>query len=43
VSRIQRLGATRTRSRPKPQFQHTEKTGAYVVKDRAGGINWYRY
>jgi hypothetical protein len=26
-----------------PKFKHTEETGAYVLKDGKGGINWYRY
>lgn len=30
-------------SRGDPEFKHTEKTGAYVVQDGKGGINWYRY
>jgi hypothetical protein len=24
-------------------WKHNEKTGAFVVKNRRGGINWYRY
>ena len=40
-------GISRVRLRNKPrtksQFQHNEDTGAYVLKDRRGGINWYRY
>jgi len=27
----------------KPTFKHTEDTSAYVLKDRKGGINWFRY
>ena len=40
---MERLGATRTRAGPKPKFIHDEHTGAYVVKEGSGGINWYRY
>jgi hypothetical protein len=28
--------------RPKPKFRHKENR-AYIVKDRKGGINWYRH
>jgi uncharacterized protein YigE (DUF2233 family) len=27
---------------PKPKFRH-EENGVYVIKDRKGGINWYRH
>ena len=27
----------------KPQFKHTEETGAYIRKKGRGGIDWYRY
>jgi hypothetical protein len=27
----------------KPTFKHNEETGAYVLKEGKGGINWYRY
>ncbi len=39
---ISRAGL-RNKPRTKPQFQHNEDIGAYVLKDRRGGINWYRY
>jgi hypothetical protein len=27
----------------KPVFKHDENTGAYILKEGKGGINWYRY
>jgi hypothetical protein len=27
----------------KPVFKHDENTGAYVLKEGKGGINWYQY
>jgi len=27
----------------KPVFKHNENTGAYVLKEGKGRINWYRY
>jgi hypothetical protein len=27
----------------KPVFKHDENTGAYVLKEGKGGMNWYRY
>jgi transposase len=27
----------------KPTFKHDEETGAYILKEGKGGINWYRY
>src|SRR6266536_1446753 len=40
---MRRLRATTTISGRKPQFKHDENTGAYVLKEGKGGINWYRY
>jgi hypothetical protein len=40
---IQRLRATSTMLGRKPTFKHNEETGAYVLKEGKGGINWYRY
>jgi transposase len=38
-----RIHITRNQSGPRAQFKHTEETGAYVVKEGRGGINWYNY
>jgi DDE superfamily endonuclease len=43
VYSIERLHATRAQSGPKAQFKHTEKTGAYILNEGKGGVNWYRY
>lgn len=40
---MERIHITRNQPGRKAQFKHTEETGAYVVKDGKGGINWYRY
>jgi transposase len=40
---IRRLRATTTIPGRKPQFKHDENTGAYVLKEGKGVINWYRY
>ena len=40
---IHRLHTTRAQSGPRAQFKHTEKTGAYVLNEGKGGVNWYRY
>ena len=40
---IRRLRATTTVPGRKPVFKHNENTGAYVLKEGRGGINWYRY
>ena len=39
---MSRIGL-RNKPGKQPQFKHTEKTGAFVVKEGKGGINWYRY
>jgi hypothetical protein len=39
---VARIG-TRNKPGRKPQFRHTEETGAYVLKEGHGGINWWRY
>ncbi len=33
----------RNQSEPRAVFVHNENTGAYVVEDGQGGINWYIY
>jgi hypothetical protein len=40
---MQRIHITRNQPGPRAQFKHTEETGAYVVKEGKGSINWYRY
>jgi hypothetical protein len=40
---IRRLRATSTMPSRKPTFKHNEETGAYVLNEGKGGINWYRY
>jgi len=40
---LRRIHITRNQSGPRAQFQHTEDTGAYVLNEGKGGINWYRY
>ena len=42
-SGIRRLRATSTIPGRKPVFKYDENTGAYVLKEGKGGINWYRY
>jgi hypothetical protein len=42
-SGIRRLQATSTMPGRKPVFKHDENTGAYILKEGKGGINWYRY
>ena len=42
-SGIRRLQATSTMLGRKPVFKHDENTGAYVLKEGKGRINWYRY
>jgi len=38
-----RIHITRNQSGPRAEFKHTEDTGAYIVKEGRGGINWYNY
>ena len=40
---MKRIHITSNQPRPCAEFKHDETTGAYVVKDRRGGINWYRF
>ena len=40
---MKRIHITRNQPGKRAQFKHTEETGAYVLKDGKGGINWYRY
>jgi hypothetical protein len=40
---LRRIHITRNQRGPRAQFRHTEDTGAYVLKEGKGGINWYRY
>jgi hypothetical protein len=40
---MRRLRATLSMPGKKPVFKHTKETGAYILKDGKGGINWYRY
>jgi hypothetical protein len=40
---IRRLQATSTMPGRKPTFKHDENTGAYILKEGRGGINWYWY
>ena len=40
---MQRIHITRNQPGPRTTFKHNEDTGAYIVKERQGGINWYRY
>jgi hypothetical protein len=40
---ISRLYAIRAQGRPRAKWVYNEENGAYIVKDRRGGINWYRY
>ena len=40
---MQRIHITRNQPRPRVTFKHNEDTGAYIVKEGRGGINWYRY
>jgi hypothetical protein len=40
---MQRIHITRNQPGPRATFKHNEDTGAYIVKERQGGINWYRY
>ena len=40
---MRRIHITRNQSGPRAQFKHDEDTGAYVVKEERGGINWYNY
>jgi hypothetical protein len=40
---MRRIHITRNQPGARAQFKHTEATGAYVLKDGKGGINWYRY
>jgi hypothetical protein len=40
---MQRIHVTRNQPRRRAQFKHDEDTGAYILKEGKGGINWYRY
>ena len=40
---VHRLHATHAQSGKRAQFKHDEKTGAYVLNEGKGGVNWYRY
>ena len=40
---MQRIHVTRNQPGRRAQFKHDEATGAYVLKEGKGGINWYRY
>ena len=40
---MQRIHITRNHPGRRAVFKHTERTGAYVVKEGTGGINWYTY
>jgi hypothetical protein len=36
---IHRLHATHAQSRPRAEFKHIEKTGAYILNEGNGGVN----
>jgi hypothetical protein len=40
---IYRLHATRAQPGKRAQFKHDEKTGAYILNNGKGGVNWYQY
>jgi hypothetical protein len=40
---MRRIHITRNQPGKRAQFKHTEETGAYVLNDGKGGINWWRY
>ena len=40
---MNRIHITRNQPGPRAQFKHDKSTGAYIVKEGKGGINWYRY
>ena len=40
---LRRIYVTRNQLGPKAQFKHTRETGAYILEEGKGGINWYRY
>jgi transposase len=40
---MQRIHITRNQPGPRVTFKHNEDTGAYIVKEGWGDINWYRY
>jgi transposase len=40
---VRRVHITRNQPGPRANFKHDEETGAYVVKEGRGGINWYNY
>jgi Transposase/DDE superfamily endonuclease len=40
---LHRLHATRSQTGPRAAFKHTKETGAFVLEEGKGGINWYRY
>jgi hypothetical protein len=40
---MHKIHITRNQPGPRAQFKHDKSTGAYVVKEGRGGINWYNY
>lgn len=40
---MKRIHITRNQLGPRAVFVHDEDTGAYVVNEGRGGINWYNY
>ena len=40
---LHRLHATRSQTGPHATFKHTKETGAFVLEEGKGGINWYQY